>query len=138
MSTSHLRPFIMINTYKVAYTNTTPGDAMASVQLPRAGTIVQVSMAGKCTIETDAIATIQVAVNRAAGQFGASVSSPCNVLGEIAIVSNLTTSGFTNAHANAVFPCKYPVNPKDAIYIHATGSGSAGFSCDCLISVDEG
>lgn len=132
-----LRLHLMINTYKVAFVNTTPSDNMASVQLPRAGTIVQVSMAGKCTIETDAIASFQVAINRAAGQFGASVSSPSNVLAEIAIVSLLTTSGFTNAHANAVFPCKYQVNQKDAIYLHGSGSGSSGFSVDVLISVDE-
>jgi len=111
---------------------------MASCQVPRKGVIKQIVFNAGCVIETDTVFRCQLALNRATVQSGTQ-QVPCGVLAELIIISNLTTSGFTNAMQTVVVPCNQPVTEKDILYIHGVpdSGGTNGANVSALIFVEE-
>lgn len=128
-----------VNVYKLGVSATTPAANMTSVSLPRKGTIKQIAMVASCSIETDTVGKVQVALNRPNAQFASAINTPCNVLAELHIVALLTTSGISNATNSIVVPCNQPVVEKDVLYLNgvATSGGVNGLEADVLIFVEE-
>lgn len=128
----------MLNTYKVEAVATTPGSNMASVQLPRKGTIKQIVFNAMCILETDSVMRLQVALNRATVQSG-SQAVPCNVLVELHVQALLTTSGMSNGMAFICVPQNQPIVEKDILYLHgvADSGGTNGATASALIFVEE-
>lgn len=127
----------MIQTYIIGCTATTQADAMLSMQLPRKGRIVQIESYCDCALETDSYFRLQVAVNRATGQWTGQLNTPTNVLHVTGTQALLTTSGISNSGQHAVSPCSFPVAERDSIYLHGTGSASNGVNATIIISVEE-
>jgi len=129
----------MLNSYLIGASFSSTADAVASIQLPRAGKIKQVVqvLSGTSVTAGQHRALTQITKNQPLSQFNTTLASPANIVAQGAVSASILTSGGNNAYCTDVLPQNTPVAPNDTLYLHVDVSGTIACTINAVIYVEE-